>query len=35
MQSWWFTEDCYPHLPDESTYRSIRSICPISTAIRR
>ncbi|MGB0632620.1 MAG: LLM class flavin-dependent oxidoreductase, partial [Alphaproteobacteria bacterium] len=28
MQSWWFTEDCYPHLPDESTYRSIRVDLP-------
>ena len=28
MKSWWFTEDCYPHLPDESTYRSIRVDLP-------
>ena len=28
MESWWFTEDCYPHLPDESTYRSIRVDLP-------
>ena len=28
MHSWWFTEDCYPHLPDESTYRSIRVDLP-------
>ena len=30
MKSWWFTEDCYPHLPDESTYRSIRVDLPNS-----
>ena len=28
MKTWWFTEDCYPHLPDESTYRSIRVELP-------
>ena len=28
MKSWWFTEDCYPHLPDQSTYRSIRVDLP-------
>ncbi len=28
MKSWWFTEDCYPHLPDASTYRSIRVDLP-------
>ena len=28
MKSWWFTEDCYPHLPDPSTYRSIRVNLP-------
>lgn len=28
MKSWWFTENCYPHLPDESTYRSIRVDLP-------
>ena len=28
MKSWWFTEDCYPHLPDENSYRSIRVDLP-------
>lgn len=28
MKSWWFTEDCYPYLPDQSTYRSIRVDLP-------
>ncbi len=28
MKSWWFTEDCYPHLPDQETYRSIRVDLP-------
>jgi alkanesulfonate monooxygenase SsuD/methylene tetrahydromethanopterin reductase-like flavin-dependent oxidoreductase (luciferase family) len=28
MKTWWFTEDCYPHLPDPSTYRSIRVDLP-------
>ena len=28
MRTWWFTEDCYPHLPDEDTYRSIRVSLP-------
>lgn len=28
MKSWWFTEDCYPYLPDENTYRSIRVDLP-------
>ncbi len=28
MKTWWFTEDCYPHLPDEKTYRSIRVDLP-------
>ena len=28
MKSWWFTEDCYPHLPDQTTYRSIRVDLP-------
>jgi alkanesulfonate monooxygenase SsuD/methylene tetrahydromethanopterin reductase-like flavin-dependent oxidoreductase (luciferase family) len=28
MKSWWFTEDCYPHLPDEESYRSIRVDLP-------
>ena len=28
MKTWWFTEDCYPHLPDQSTYRSIRVDLP-------
>ena len=28
MKSWWFTEDCYPHLPDQDTYRSIRVDLP-------
>ncbi|MFP6782274.1 MAG: LLM class flavin-dependent oxidoreductase [Gammaproteobacteria bacterium] len=28
MKSWWFTENCYPQLPDESTYRSIRVTLP-------
>ena len=28
MKTWWFTEDCYPHLPEESTYRSIRVDLP-------
>jgi len=28
MKSWWFTEDCYPDLPDEDSYRSIRVDLP-------
>jgi alkanesulfonate monooxygenase SsuD/methylene tetrahydromethanopterin reductase-like flavin-dependent oxidoreductase (luciferase family) len=28
MKTWWFTEDCYPHLPDQSEYRSIRVDLP-------
>ena len=28
MKSWWFTEDCYPYLPDQTTYRSIRVDLP-------
>ena len=28
MKSWWFTEDCYPNLPDEDSYRSIRVDLP-------
>ena len=28
MKSWWFTEDCYPYLPDQSAYRSIRVDLP-------
>ena len=28
MKTWWFTEDCYPHLPDAGTYRSIRVDLP-------
>ena len=28
MKSWWFTEDCYPFLPDQETYRSIRVDLP-------
>ena len=28
MKSWWFTEDCYPHLPDADSYRSIRVDLP-------
>ena len=28
MKTWWFTEDCYPHLPDEDSYRSIRVNLP-------
>lgn len=28
MKTYWFTEDCYPHLPDESSYRSIRVDLP-------
>jgi alkanesulfonate monooxygenase SsuD/methylene tetrahydromethanopterin reductase-like flavin-dependent oxidoreductase (luciferase family) len=30
MKTWWFTEDCYPHLPDQDTYRSIRVDLPNS-----
>ena len=28
MKTWWFTEDCYPHLPDQNSYRSIRVDLP-------
>ena len=28
MKTWWFTEDCYPNLPESSTYRSIRVDLP-------
>ena len=28
MKTFWFTEDCYPHLPDQSEYRSIRVDLP-------
>ncbi len=28
MKTYWFTEDCYPHLPDQETYRSIRVDLP-------
>ena len=28
MRTWWFTEDCYPHLPEADTYRSIRVELP-------
>ncbi|MGE0626748.1 MAG: LLM class flavin-dependent oxidoreductase [Hyphomicrobiaceae bacterium] len=28
MKTWWFTEDCYPHLPDQDSYRSIRVDLP-------
>ncbi len=28
MKTWWFTEDCYPYLPDSETYRSIRVDLP-------
>ncbi len=28
MKTWWFTEDCYPHLPDANSYRSIRVDLP-------
>ena len=28
MKTWWFTEDCYPNLPEQSTYRSIRVDLP-------
>ena len=28
MKTYWFTEDCYPHLPDPETYRSIRVDLP-------
>ena len=28
MKTWWFTEDCYPHLPDADNYRSIRVDLP-------
>ncbi|MFT4584222.1 MAG: alkanesulfonate monooxygenase SsuD [Gammaproteobacteria bacterium] len=28
MKTWWFTENCYPHLPDERSYRSIRVSLP-------
>ncbi len=28
MKSWWFTEDCYPYLPDENNYQSIRVELP-------
>jgi len=28
MKIWWFTEDCYPYLPDENSYQSIRVELP-------
>jgi hypothetical protein len=28
MQTWFFTEDAYPYLPDAETYRSIRVNLP-------
>ena len=28
MRSWWFTENCYPYLPDSSSYSSIRVDLP-------
>ena len=28
MKTWWFTEDCYPNLPESSNYRSIRVDLP-------
>ena len=28
MKSWWFTEDCYPYLPNENSYQSIRVDLP-------
>ena len=31
MQSWFFTEDAYPYLPDADTYESIRSASPTNT----
>ncbi|MBT3334375.1 MAG: LLM class flavin-dependent oxidoreductase, partial [Rhodospirillaceae bacterium] len=28
MKAWFFTEDAYPQLPDQDTYRSIRVSLP-------
>jgi len=30
MRTYWFTEDCYPYLPDQDTYPSIRVDLPTS-----